>query len=282
MLVRAPRCVLRLDSVADVAQKGGMAGHKILVALSTYNRPLVTRICLRSLQEVRSPQVRLVAYDDASTAYDREFLAASCDEVVRFHRNGGIERSRARAFRDFVHRFQDYDLLYLTDNDTVHDPSFVAQLNQFFRVQQGAAKTFPVCLYNSRFHAQAGNLLSETKSFLVRKTAPGVSHCYNRAMAQTIVQGLDQHPELETLYGWDYHLPGLLRVPFLQSRTSYVEHFARDRDEGGLHSKNSGTGLAAMSDFERDRALFPTPLLEQIRPQVIAEILGHGPAPGSE
>ena len=265
-----------LDSFAGQHQKGAMGAYKIVIALSTYNRPLVTQICLRSLQAVRSPEVWLVAYDDASTAYDRDFLAASCDEVVRFHRNGGIERSRARALRDFVHRFQDYDLLYLTDNDTVHDPVFVSQLNQFFRVQAAAEKPFPVCLYNSRFHAQASNLLSETKSFLVRKTAPGVSHCYNRAMAETIVRGLDQRPDLETIYGWDYYLPSLLGVPFLQSRTSYLEHFARDRDEAGLHSKNTGTGPAAISDFDRDRALFPTPFLEQIRPEVIAEILGRG------
>ena len=122
-----------------------MSGPRIIIALSTCNRSLVTQICLKFLQAVRAPGVRLVAYDDASTAYDSGWLEANCDEVVRFHRNGGIERSRARAMRDFVHRFRDFDLLYLTDNDTVHDPVFVEQLVQLFRIQRSASQCFPVC-----------------------------------------------------------------------------------------------------------------------------------------
>jgi hypothetical protein len=52
-----------------------------------------------------------------------------------------------------------------------------------------------------------------------------------------------------------------------------VEHFARDKYEAGMHSKNSGTGMKAMVDFERDRALNPAPFLAQIRDEIIGRII---------
>ena len=40
---------------------------------------------------------------------------------------------------------------------------------------------------------------------------------------------INENPEYETLYGFDYHWPSSLNVPFLQTQTSYLEHFARDK-----------------------------------------------------
>jgi hypothetical protein len=259
-----------------------MPAPRILLALSTCNRPVVTGLCLQSLQGARSSDLTLVIYDDASTAYTKADLLPKADEVVRFHRNGGIERSRARAFRDFLFRFPEHDLLYLTDNDTLHDPSFVSVLQQLFLSQQDPQNPFPICLYNSRFHAHPDNLLSRTGRLLLRRTAPGVSQAYSRSMVRKIVDFLDHHPEMETVYGWDYLWPAVLNVPFLQTDTSYLEHFARDRFESGLHSSNSGTASEARADFERDRALNPTPFLQSIRDAMIEEILGPMPSLSSD
>ena len=44
----------------------------------------------------------------------------------------------------------------------------------------------------------------------------------------------------------------LFNVPFLQTKTSYLEHFARDKKEKGLHSTFTVDNPKA--DFERDRA----------------------------
>ena len=44
-----------------------------------------------------------------------------CFEIQGFW---GIERSRARSFRDFIHVYKDFDLYYMTDNDTIHDLIF--------------------------------------------------------------------------------------------------------------------------------------------------------------
>lgn len=251
-----------------------MSEPKILIALATFNRPLVTQVCLASLQSARGNGVRLVVYDDASSSYNETFLESHADEVVRFHRNGGIERSRARAFRDFVHRFQEFDLLYLTDNDTVHDPEFVSVLRAMHQLQSHAPQTLPVCLYKSIFHSTQENTLAHNDTFLIQKTAPGVSHCYTREMAQIIAAHLDQNPELETIHGWHYYWPALLHRPFLQTSLSYLEHFARDRDEAGTRSSNSRKMEAAKVDFESDRAMDPTPYLKKVRDMLIDEILG--------
>jgi hypothetical protein len=65
----------------------------------------------------------------------------------------------------------------------------------------------------------------------------------------------------------------VLARPCLNTKVSFVEHFARDKHEAGMHSTNSGAGPDALVDFERDRALNPTPYLVQIRDETIGKIL---------
>ena len=69
-------------------------------------------------------------------------------------------------------------------------------------------------------------------------------------------------------YGFDYR--GQL-FKFAQTQTSYLEHFARDKNEKGLHSTYSIDD--PRSDFERDRALAPTTYLQKIREKIIEKIL---------
>ena len=73
---------------------------------------------------------KLAIYDDASTSYDEDFLNQYSKDVLRFRITGGIERSRARSFRDFLYIHTDYDLFYMTDNDTIHDPNFLNTLRK--------------------------------------------------------------------------------------------------------------------------------------------------------
>jgi len=234
-----------------------MKNLKILIALATWNRPNVTKLCLENLQVVRSSNVAIMVYDDCSSVYDTSFLDPYCDGLLRFRLHGGIERSRARAFRDFVHRYSEFDILYLTDNDTIHDPDFVGVLNEFFTEQENYPFAHPVGLFRSVFHENA--VEQEFDKFLVSKTCPGVSQAYNREMAQKVVDLLDTNPIMETIYGWDYHWPKVLQRPFLISKVSLVEHLARDTTEGGIHCKTSGSDkLSFMRDATRDRAIQPS------------------------
>ncbi|MBU3593081.1 glycosyltransferase [Polynucleobacter sp. 71A-WALBACH] len=246
---------------------------KILIALATYNRPITTDLCLKNLQSVRDDQTKLVIYDDDSGAYSSEYLSEFADEVVRFAMRGGIEKSRARAFRDFLNKYTDCDLLYLTDNDAIHDPSFVDLLRGIFNgQQQHGNEVYPVGLFNSVFHQS--RLMAENEQFFLYETCPGISMCYTREMVKLIVDYLDKEPAAETAYGWDMIWPKTLNRPFLVPKNSYVEHFARDRFEAGMHSNNSGISPDALLDFERDRAMNPTDYLVEARPFVIKAILG--------
>lgn len=250
---------------------------KILIALATFNRPLVTRLCLASLQGARGRSVRLVVYDDASTAYTPRDLAPLADEVVRFAATGGIAHSRARALRDFVDRFTDFDLLYFTDNDALHDPGFIEMLERLFAWQSLQAQAQPVSLYRTKFHDRPGNLLAENAVFFQAASIPGISQCYSREMAGIILRGLERSPALLQQQDWDFVYPQLLNRPCIFTRQSFVEHLARDRDEAGLHCANSGLGEAGRADFERDRAIQPTPWLAARREAAIRHILGLSP-----
>lgn len=246
---------------------------KILIALATHNRPVITELCLQNLQAVRDNATRLVIYDDDSRAYSDRYLSGYADEVVRFEVRGGIEKSRARAFRDFLNNYKEYDLLYLTDNDAIHDPVFAELLRGIFNgQQQHGAEIYPVGLFNSVFHQS--RLMAENEKFFLYETCPGISMCFTRDMVKLIVDYLDREPSAESTYGWDMTWPKALKRPFLVPKNSYVEHFARDRFEAGMHSNNSGISPDALLDFERDRALNPTEYLIKARPFVIKSILG--------
>ncbi|WP_424195632.1 glycosyltransferase family 2 protein [Ampullimonas aquatilis] len=246
---------------------------KLLIAVATYNRPHITELSLAMLREAMGSNDALIVYDDCSSAYSVSWLKRYADEVIRMPQKGGIERIRARNFRDFQQSFQDFDFLYTTDNDAIHDPGFSHRLRGLYGRYSANGVKLPVCLYNSKFHNQAGNTLWQNGEVCFRKTAPGISQMFDRDMAEMIVTGLNLRPQLETQYGYDYHLPQLLSRPFVQSEVSYLEHFARDTHEAGIHAKNSGHSQDALADFERDRALNPTSHLRSLRPVVIDYIL---------
>jgi hypothetical protein len=170
-----------------------------------------------------------------------------------------------------VHRYTEFDILYLTDNDTIHDPMFVDILNEFFAEQENYPFAHPVGLFRSVFHENA--IEQQFEKFLVCKTCPGVSQAYNREMAKKIVQLLDNNPVMETRYGWDYHWPAVLDRPFLISNQSYVEHLGRDLSEGGIHCPNNGSSQEHFrADFQRDRAVAPTESLIRLADQTINEL----------
>jgi hypothetical protein len=64
------------------------------------------------------------------------------------------------------------------------------------------------------------------------------------------------------------------RTTVLISVNSYVEHFGRERYEGGLHCPAiSSRDQLIRDDLNRDRALNPTNYLKKNRPEVIELLL---------
>ena len=256
---------------------------KILIAVSSYNRKILTALCLQNLSLYKTENCRLVVYDDASTEYDSSFLMQFSDEVFRFPKNVGVSASKARALRDFVYRFTDFDLCYFTDNDTIHDPNFVEILMNAFRFQEKKTIKMPVGLFNSKFHLDSR--ISEIDHFFISKTCPGVSQCFDRDMATSIVTALNTDPYLEFFKeslntgisgaDFDYKWPAVLNVPFLISKISYVEHFCRDRYQKGLHSPYAIFSYSkAIQDFDSDSAINSSSFLKHNRKNIIKKILG--------
>ncbi len=247
---------------------------RVLIATATFNRPRITALCLENLSGVcDGDNVALAVYDDCSSQYDSSWLSGYASFVHVAPRSAGIEVSRARTFRDFLTRYSSFDLLYLTDNDTIHDPGFVRLLLEIFEFQARRGEAHPVGLFRSRFHEHSVTVRSG--GFQMSTTCPGVSQCYTRPMVEAIVANLDRNPGLERVYGWDYHFPAVLAKEFIVTETSYVQHFARDLAEGGIHASNSGSSREAfLRDFSRDCAINPSRHLREIQDSVIERVLG--------
>ena len=112
----------------------------------------------------------LFIYDDASSTYDEKFLSKFSNNVLRFRVTGGIERSRARSIRDFEYIYKDFDLFYMTDNDTIHDPKFLDILRAIYNSSSDKIENkLPIGLYNSVFHKDLKTLSTKMMSYLLEK-----------------------------------------------------------------------------------------------------------------
>jgi hypothetical protein len=235
---------------------------KLLIVVTTFNRRAITELSLFQTWHYKRGST-VIVYDDP------QWISEFADGVERAPQKMGIAKLRVQQFRDFQR--SDYDLLYFTDNDVIHDPLYVSRLRRFYSLP--TEMKLPVSLFNSTFHNHPENILKQIQEIQIRKTAPGVSQLYDRDMVDRILFGLKDSPELEGRYGWDYHLPALLRRPWIQSTTSYLEHFG----VGGMHNPDSKDN--SEDGFERDRALNPTQFLADTREKVICYLKSGGEKP---
>ena len=255
--------------------------HRTLIAVPVYNRLKVSQLCLASLYQNRKGAVVHV-YNDHSTEYSSDALAGYCDEIfllppskkvvvqMESNRDGmGVQNLRWYQFRDFLKR-PEFDLLYLTDSDALHDPCFMEVFASLLSIMEKSGQVLPLCLYNSSFHNNNDNNAGRTKRLLLRKTAPGISQLYTRSMVEKIVFELDKFGT-DPDYNWDYHAPNALGLPILTTDDSYIEHFGAVA--GSMHT--------TAGDWDRDRALNPTPYLRSRRQDIINFLMGVLPSPPS-
>ena len=253
---------------------------KILICLAVYNRKKITELVLENLMKYKKDSFLLV-YNDWSTEYDNDFLEPLCDKVVKLppsnkivvknesNINGsGIANIRWKQFRDFVNQ-DEYDYIYFTDSDALHDPNFIDVLkNIHSKYKTKSGEKLPVCLYDTVWHSCAQNLLKEGSDVWMRKTAPGISQFYSKEMCIKIVDILNKQKE-DPQYAWDYRCLEYLGLPFLNTKTSYIEHFGADKSS--MHTPEG--------QWDRDRAINPSEYLKNIRAQVISYLEGSGEKP---
>lgn len=252
---------------------------KILICVPVYNRKKLTKLVLSNLYKYKD-DATLWVFNDWSTKYDNDFLEPYADKVFKLeksdkivvknekNKNGmGVQHLRWFQFREFLKH--DFDAIYMTDNDALHDPEYIKHLKYLsnkYSLKNG--QRLPISLYNTKWHSSTKNLLKETSDVCMRYTAAGISQLFTREMVEKIVSNLDKE-KTDPDYGWDYKVSEYLKLPFICSKTSYVEHFGADSD--AMHGESG--------NYERDRAISPTDYLKNIRLEVIDYLEKGMPCP---
>jgi tetratricopeptide (TPR) repeat protein len=226
---------------------------KIMIVVSTFNRKKITALSLRQTKRYSTPYCHLQVYDDHSTDYGNAFLSDYADEVIHLPHKMGIDKLRWFQFRKFLET--DFDYLYLTDNDVIHDPHYVDMLDQLY--EKGKSK-MPVSLFHNIFMLQPRLLLNYKKGVFIKTSAPGASMYFDKKMVETIVSTSDSIGDKLDYLPWDNRAVACLRLPWITPELSYLEHFGA----GGLNSDN----------YERERSVNLTEYLQERR-EIILEYL---------
>ncbi len=229
--------------------------QRILIAVPVFNRKKLTQLCLSQIQRYKTPNCFLQVYNDHSTEFDNEFLRNYADEVIKLPKKMGIHNLRLYQLRQFLH--SDFDYIYLTDNDVIHDPDFIKMLVFLYEIGE---KKLPVCIYNTIHHMQPNIILFQNNFVILKRTAPGVSMFFDKKMVEKIINILDNIGGYQDDLSWDYRVIAYLDRPVITSVTSYLEHFG----VSGIHN----------IDFERDKALNPTKYLQDRREKIINYLTG--------
>jgi hypothetical protein len=222
----------------------------ILIVVSAFNRKKITRLSLAQTKRYKETYCHLQLYNDHSTEYDNSFLEPLADEVIILPEKMGIHDLRYYQLRNFLET--DFDFMYMTDNDIIHDPQYIKVLETLYNI--GDCK-LPVCLYNSPYHSDDKTVLYNKRGIMIKKTAPGVSMFLDRKMVEKIVNALNKIGNDHDMYGWDYMVIAYLGLPWISPEISFLEHYGG----GGLHN----------IDFEIDRAINPTQYLKDRRNDII-------------
>lgn len=253
---------------------------KIQINLAVYNRKKITELVIENLDKYKKDS-ELIIYNDWSTEYDNNYLESITNsKIIKLqpytksvyksekNLNGmGISNLRWYQMREFLKQ-DEFECIYFTDSDALHDPNYVDVLKYFYgKYKMKNESKMPVCLYDTKWHSQANNIIRSNGEVMMRITAPGISQLYSKTMIQKIVSTLDKVGEQD--YAWDYRAQEWLGLPFLTTKTSYVEHFGADVDS--LHTPKG--------EWDRDRAVNPSDYLKNIRDKVILYLEGKGDKP---
>lgn len=223
----------------------------ILIPVCVFNRKKITQLSLAQIKRYKTEYCYLQVYNDQSTEYDNYFLEQYADEVIQLPHRMGPHNLRWCSFNKFLE--SDFDFMYMTDNDIIHDPEFINALEYLYEMGVGQ---LPVCLYNSRDHSGPKTVLFDNNNgIILKKTAPGFSMFYDRKMVEKVISIFDKTGTNHDNYGWDYRAIAYLGLPWITSEVSYLEHY--------------GAGGVNNSDYETDRAINPSEYLQKRRESIL-------------
>ena len=250
---------------------------KILICVPAHNRQKITEIALKSIYDNKK-NASVWVYNDWSTEYDNDVLEPYADKVLKLEKSKktvvknennifgmGVQHLRWNQLRGFLKQ-DEFDAIYLTDSDAVHDPDYIDILKTLYsQTSDKKGRKLPISLYNSAFHTLS--TLEDRGGVIVRKTAPGISQMYDKEMCKIIVSELDKlekDPEGGVYDWWDYRCIEYLKRPIITTKKSYLEHYGAV--EGSMHTHKG--------DWDKDRAINPTEALSKDRDKIISYLEG--------
>jgi glycosyltransferase involved in cell wall biosynthesis len=224
--------------------------NKILIVVPTFNREKISKACLQQLFRTKGVGNTLVVVDDQSTEYDpRVAFNTCCDNIITASQKLNIDMLRCFNYELFLQNksCQEFDYLYLTDNDAFHSPQWLSVLEAAYNKYK-----LPVCLYNTKCHRLGQDTLEG--DYILSPSAPGISQFFDRATVEKIYNGI-KAGGARALTCWDYRSIEFAGGQAVTTATSYVEHYGAN----GLHN----------ADFYTDVATTPTPWLASKRPALL-------------
>ena len=226
----------------------------VLIVVPVFNRKRITQLSLEQTRRYKISKSYLLVYNDHSTEFDNSSLMAYADEVIQLPQKMGIHRLRQYQFGKFLET--DFDLIYMTDNDVIHDPRYMTVLMALYEMGD---RKLPVCLYNTEFVGYESNILYNRYGIMIKRAAHGVSMLYDKKMAERIVSMMNKAGDTHDVISWDLRSVSYLDLPWIAPEMSYLEHYGAD----GVNN----------DDYERDRALNPTPYLDKRRESILEYLI---------
>ena len=224
---------------------------EIIIVVTTFNRSLITQICLQNLNSTKH-NATLVVLDDHSTDYSISDLKkwSKSENVVRFKEKMHIDKLRAKAHE--IGKISGAKYIYHTDNDSIHDPNWLMRL-----YEMNATGAPLMSLFNSKHHENF--TIKKLNHYVIRSACPGISFFYKIAALNEPIDFSSRITGREDKYlSWDFTFGNKLGVAIISS-TSYVEHFGAD----GIHSQS----------FEDDTAINPSNWLQVKRKEILQTII---------
>jgi tetratricopeptide (TPR) repeat protein len=221
----------------------------ILIVVNAFNRGKITQLSLAQIKRYKTPYCHLQVYNDHSTEYNDSFLLPYADEVIKLPDKMGYTALRWHQLRKFIET--DFDFLYITDNDVIHDPEYINVLEILYEIGNGQ---FPVSLYNGIFTSQPRMMLFCKNGIFLKSTAPGCSMYYDRNMVNNILEKYEGDKTSNNLT-WDNQVVEYLNLPWITPEISYVDHY--------------GAGGISNTNYDRDSAVNPTRYLHERRDAVL-------------
>lgn len=224
---------------------------KVLIEVQCFNRKTITEKSLSQLKQYKK-DADLHIINDYSTEYDNKWLEQFADKVIQYSEKATINRLKYRTFKRFLD--SDYDFLYMTDNDAIHDPYFMNQLFKIYYQSNG----LPVTLYRSSFIKKCNvyKVIQNIPNGEIRQGLfGGISTFLSKEHVQKIVNNLPKTEDEWVIQtektAWDSKIQKWCSNNFFAvPQMSYVEHFG----VGGQNHKHPNS----------DVALNPTPYLKNI------------------